>query len=187
VSIQLADILEDLRQDHRNMSVMLDLLEREIGRVRDGRGPDYELINDIMRYLTVYSDAVHHPKEDILYRAMQDAHPDLAAGLEHVEPEHRKLAELGVTLRIGIEAIAADAPVSRSRIVANTGKYVDYLRRHMDWEERDLFPRAEALIKAETAMFVDISHLDKLDPVFGPEREHSFANLLHNIQDFSGS
>jgi hypothetical protein len=34
-------------------------------------------------------------------------------------------------------------------------------------------------------MFVDISHLDKLDPVFGPEREHSFSNLLQNIKDLA--
>ena len=187
MTIQLADILEDLRQDHRNMSVMLGLLEREIKRIREEKSPDFELMHDIMRYMTVYSDAVHHPKEDVLYRAMRDAHPDLASGLEHVEPEHHRLAELSENLRDDIEAIASEAPVTRERIAANSREYVDFLRRHMDWEERDLFPRADALIKAETAMFVDISHLDKVDPVFGAEREHSFANLLHNIQDISGN
>jgi len=36
-------------------------------------------------------------------------------------------------------------------------------------------------------MFVEISRLNELDPVFGPEREHSFANLLENIKNLSKS
>ena len=60
--------------------------------------------------------------------------------------------------------------------------YVGHLREHMNWEEGDLFKRADTLVKAEAAMFLDISHLNTLDPVFGPEREHTFANLLENIK-----
>lgn len=187
MTIQLADILSDLHQDHRNMSVMLDLLARETDHIRDGEKPDYELIHDIMRYMTVYSDAVHHPKEDILYAAMKAERPELAAGLEKVEPDHEKIAELGENLRNDIEAIASGAAVTRERLVADAGDYVLRLRKHMAWEEEDLFQRAEELVKDESAMFVDISHLDKLDPVFGPEREHSFANLLENIKDLSDS
>ena len=66
MTILLADLLNDLREDHRNMSIMLDLLSSQIEHIRDGERPDYELIHDIMRYMTVYSDAVHHPKEDLL-------------------------------------------------------------------------------------------------------------------------
>jgi hypothetical protein len=55
----------------------------------------------------------------------------------------------------------------------------------MSWEETDLFQRAAEMIEADESMFVDISHLNKLDPVFGPEREHAFANLLENIRTIS--
>jgi len=187
VTIQLADILNDLREDHRNIAIMLDLLERETGCIREGERPDYELIHDIMRYLTVYSDAVHHPKEDILYSAIKTERPDLADGLEQVELEHQELARLGVALRNDIEAVACGAAVTRDRIAADTSNYVALLRHHMDWEEGDLFNRAASLVDEETAMFVDISRLNELDPVFGPEREHTFANLLENIKNLSKS
>ena len=182
MTIQLADILIDLREDHRNMAIMLDLLERETGRIRDGEKPDYELIHDIMRYMTVYSDAVHHPKEDILYSTMSEERPELATGLERVGPEHVELAELGEKLRNDIEAIACGAAITRNHVVTDTMSYVERLRQHMDWEEGDLFKRADALVEAEEEMFVDISRLNELDPVFGPEREHSFANLLEHIK-----
>lgn len=185
MTIPLADILRDLREDHRNMATMLELLENEIRHIRDGSKPDYELIHDIMRYMTTFSDAVHHPKEDLLYAAMRDGNPEFAAGLEEVEPEHRELARLSEALRNDVEAIACGAAVTRDTIVEDATVYVQHLRKHMDWEEGDLFKRADALIRAEEAMFVDISHLDGLDPVFGPEREHSFANLLENIKAFA--
>ena len=185
MTIQLADILGNLREDHRNMAIMLDLLERETERIRDGEKPDFELIHDIMRYMTTYSDAVHHPKEDILYGAIREERPDLAAGLEQVEPEHEELGNLGATLRNDVEAIASGAAVTRDTLISDATDYIRRLREHMDWEEGDLFKRADSLIDAEKAMFVDISHLDGLDPVFGPEREHTFANLLENIKAYS--
>jgi len=181
----LADLLGGLREDHRNMGIMLDLLERDLAYIRDSEKPNYELIHDIMRYMTVYSDAVHHPKEDILYAAMKAENPALADGLEKVEPEHREIAILGETLRNDVEAIASGAAVTRFRLVADMSDYIERLREHMSWEEEDLFQRADSLVAAESEMFVKISHLDELDPVFGPEREHSFANLLQNIKDFS--
>jgi len=187
MTILLADLLADLREDHRNMATMLDLLERDLKRIRHSEKPDYELIHDIMRYMTVYSDAVHHPKEDLLYATMRAEDPSLATGLEKVEPEHRELAILGETLRNDVEAIASGATVTRFRLVADMTDYVERLRAHMSWEEGDLFRRADALVAAESAMFVSISHLDKLDPVFGPEREHSFANLLQSIKDLAES
>ncbi len=185
MTILLADLLRDLREDHRNMSIMLDLLEDQIGHIKEGEKPDYELIHDIMRYMTVYSDAVHHPKEDLLYAGMRRERPELAEGLERVEPEHVKIAELGETLRNDIEAVASGAAVTRERLLDDTHEYVHMLRRHMAWEEEDLFRRAKDIIEGEKDMFVDISDFDTLDPVFGPQREHSFSNLLQNIKDLS--
>ena len=187
MTILLADLLDDLREDHRNMSVMLDLLTNQINHIRDGERPDYELIHDIMRYLTVYSDAVHHPKEDLLYASMKAEQPDLEHDLERVGPEHREIAGRGEILRADVEAVASGVAVTRERLIEDATEYVSTLRKHMAWEEEDLFQRAEELVKDESAMFVDISHLDTLDPVFGAEREHSFANLLENIKDLSDS
>ncbi len=185
MTIQLSDVLSDLREDHRNMSAMLDLLEREIERVRHGERPDYELIHDVMRYMTIYSDAVHHPKEDILYAAMRDEKPELAGGLDKVGPEHEELAALSEALRNDVEAIASGAAVTRDTLVRDAVHYIRRLREHMNWEEGDLFKCADSIVKAEKAMFLDISHLESLDPVFGPEREHTFANLLENIKALS--
>ena len=187
MTLLLADLLDDLRADHRNMAAMLDLLAQQIEHIRDEERPDYELIHDIMRYMTVYSDAVHHPKEDLLYGAMKSERPEMGKGLERVEPEHQEIAKLGEALRNDVEAVASGSPVTRERLIEDTSNYVTMLRKHMAWEEEDLFRRARELIIDEKEMFIDISNFDRLDPVFGPEREHSFENLLRNIKDLSAS
>ncbi len=51
-----AKVLEDLRQDHKNMSLLLNLLELESNRLFDGEQTDFELLEDIMHYMTVYPD-----------------------------------------------------------------------------------------------------------------------------------
>ena len=183
MSVSMSDLLSDLRQDHRNMSIMLDLLDQESDRVRDGDSPDYELLSDIMRYLTVYSDAVHHPKEDLLYARMRAERPELAAGLERVAPEHRQLAERGLALRNDVQAIATGAPVTREHLLEDMHDYVRTLRKHIAWEEEDLFRRAQSMIDQADESTVDVSDVDAEDPVFGPERTHSFENLLHHIQN----
>jgi len=185
MTILLSDLLDDLREDHRNMAIVLDLLEQQVDHIRNSERPDYELLHDVMRYLTVYSDAVHHPKEDLLYARMKAGKSELATKLERVEPEHEEIAAFGKALRHDIEAIESGTAVTRNRVIDDTAQYVANLRQHMAWEEQDLFQRAREMVEKEKAMFVDISHLDRLDPVFGPEREHSFANLLQSIKDLA--
>ena len=90
------------------MAIMLDLLERETDRIRDGEKPDYELIHDIMRYMTVYSDAVHHPKEDRLYAELKSFRPDLPATWASIGKAKRMLGwEPKTTLDKGIENLVS--------------------------------------------------------------------------------
>jgi hemerythrin-like domain-containing protein len=173
------ELLRELRMDHRNMAVLLNLLQEEADRIEQDEDIDFELAHDIMRYMTVYSDAVHHPREDLVYAGLLAAEPKLAAGLEQVEDQHRELAELGTRLRADFEEILAGSAVTRSRIVEDTRSYLHRLRQHMAWEEEDLFRRADS--RAE-ALEIDDTHLRASDPVFGAQREGSFKGLFDAIQ-----
>lgn len=183
MSHEIAQILQELRQDHRNMAIMLNLLELQSARIHDGGEPDFELLHDILSYLTVYSDAVHHPKEDLIYAKLWSRGPQVSAGLDCVEEEHREIAKLGHVLRRDIEAIIAGAAVKRDLVIADTFAYAEHLRNHMRWEEDDLFLRADKLVAESASLTVDASNLDTDDPVFGEQPEAIFENLLRSIQE----
>jgi len=180
-----ATVLAELREDHRNMTLMVNLLERESNRIYEGKEPDYELLGDVMHYMTVYPDAVHHPKEDRLYAELRAVRPDLSIGFERITMDHRHIAELSVKLRDNIASINAGSPIRRNAVVADALRYVNTLRGHMQWEELDLFRRVDEMIDEGHVEFDTANFAHNADPVFGPEVEQNFGRLLTSIQELS--
>ena len=179
---EVSRILGELRQDHRNMALMLNLLERESNKIYEGHNPDLELVHDIMHYMTVYPDAVHHPKEDRIYAELRSVRPDLSAGFERITMDHRGIAEQGAKLRDEVAAIESGGAVRRNTVVTDLLRYVNTLRGHMQWEELDLFHRVEEMI-AGGHDFIDPANLShSSDPVFGTEVEESFGRLFKSIE-----
>ncbi len=89
-------LMNGLRGDHRNMALLLDLLDAEIDKLAASEEPDYDLVRDIMLYVTEYPDVVHHPKEDIVYRHLKSLRPEIRTELERVETDHQYIKEFGL-------------------------------------------------------------------------------------------
>ena len=175
------ELLRELREDHRNMAIVLDLLEAAAKKAYKGEDPDFELVAEIMRYMTVYPDAVHHPKEDIIYARLREEREDLADGLEDVTSDHEMIATLGGRLRDDVEAVVAGAALRRDLFIDDATRYVKHLRAHMTWEEDDLFERVELMLDAEPLDF-DVSEYEHIkDPVFELEIEAGFKRLMSSL------
>lgn len=181
MATDVSQILAELREDHRNMSLLLDMIETETNRMYSGNGADLNLIHDIMIYMTSYPDAVHHPKEDRLYAELKAARPDLSQGMSKITAEHHSINEQGQALLVAIEQYVVGQEHRQNTIVENALRYVNALRKHMRWEEQDLFRRVEIMIRdghdmVDTAVFVQMT-----DPVFGKRVEKVFARLYDCI------
>ena len=175
------ELMTELREDHRNMAIVLDLMDGLVEQMEAGKDPDFELFDEIMRYMTVYPDAVHHPKEDIVYGQLRSERPDLAEDLDHVPDDHSDIAHLGTLLRDEVEAINAGAAVRRDKMIEDTSAYILRLRNHMRWEEEDLFRRIDRMLENESRN-VDIEGLGRIkDPVFELEIEAGFRRLLASL------
>ena len=176
------ELMTELREDHRNMTIVLNLLDELVEQMDAGKDPDFELFDEIMRYMTVYPDAVHHPKEDIVYEQLRAARPDLAEDLDHVPDDHSDIAHLGSLLRDDVEAVNAGAAVRRNKMIEDTVAYVMRLRNHMQWEEEDLFRRIDKMLDSESQK-VDISDYEHIkDPVFELEIEAGFRRMIASIR-----
>ncbi len=181
MSTEIAPILAELRQDHRNMARLLDLLERQSQAIFDGEESELDLMLDVMHYMTGYPDAVHHPKEDKLYAELRAARPDLAKGLSRVSDEHRDIGDQGVLLRDKLEEAASGNMVLRKDLVADALRYVGSLRAHMRWEESDLFRRLDRMVKDGHEVIEASTMLDYRDPLFGAALEARFQALYDAI------
>ena len=174
--------MNELRADHRNMAQLLDLLDAETVRLADADEPDYDLVYDIMTYMSEYPDAVHHPKEDMIYRHLKANHDDIDESLRHIETDHKALGIASHEIRRDIDAIAADGVVSREALAASLRKYSEDLRKHMYWEEKDLFELADTMDDDESWAKLLKSYDEASDPLFGSQTERRFQKLFNGIQ-----
>ena len=165
------------------MSLMLNLLEEESNRLFDGDDTDFELLHDVMHYMTVYPDAVHHPKEDRIYAELKAVRPDLSIGFDRITVDHRNIAELSMRLRHDVASVNSGGVIRRKAVVADTLRYVNTLRGHMQWEELDLLRRIEELVAEGHELIEAATFLQAADPVFGPTVETNFSRLFDSLQE----
>lgn len=178
----VSKVLDELRDDHRNLTVLLNMLEREIARLKDREDPDYELLHDIMMYMTGYPDAVHHKKEDWVYARMAEIRSSMQRDLARIEHDHADISNLGNKLLSDIKAIESGTVMRRFDVVEDAHRYLVRQRDHMRWEDEKLFPLVDSL-KAELDLSEVPSHVGTMDdPVFGDKVENGFRRLFDAIR-----
>ncbi len=174
--------MNELRTDHRNMTMLLDFLDTETARLKDGSEPDYELLYDVMTYMSEYPDAVHHPKEDLIYRHIHAVHEDIEASLRHIEADHEALAEATEEIRRTLAATDTDGSPDREELATELQQYSQNLRKHIYWEEKDLFALADSM--QDNVAWTELlkRHNMARDPLFGNSVERRFRKLFNHIQ-----
>ncbi|MGB8568716.1 MAG: hemerythrin domain-containing protein [Pseudolabrys sp.] len=72
-------IIERLSREHRNIEMLLAVLERELEIFDRGSRPDYEVIRAIISYFELYPEVYHHPQEDLVFAKLKLRDPTAAA------------------------------------------------------------------------------------------------------------
>ncbi len=150
-----ANAIQTLRNEHKTMGYLLDLLERQIALIEKTAPPDYDLIREVVDYFLTYPDLCHHPKEDLILRRLQARDPDATAGVLNLEIEHKKSSErLGEFSRAVINVLL-DAEISREAFVDIANRFIQGERAHMSAEENEFFPVALRCLSEEDWAEID--------------------------------
>ncbi len=179
----MRSVIDRLREDHRNMSALLDLLDRELDVVERAGNADFDLMRDVMLYLTRYSDRVHHPMEDLVYARLADRSPRARQDLAPVTEQHERIGKESEKLLETVTMIADGGMTLRTEILAAGRRYVADLRRHIDLEEKYLFPLAEKTLDDQDLEEVQRTLDEQADPVFGDVVAEDFKRLYQHIQE----
>ena len=182
MTARVSEVMGELRQDHRNLKVLLDVLEREIGRLESEQDTDFELLHDIMVYMTGYPDAVHHKKEDWVYARMAAVRDSLQPELERIEGDHADISRFGERLLGDINEIQSGAMRLREAVVDDARRYLTRQRDHMAWEDRYMFPLADSMQQQLDLDTPSDTVAAMPDPVFGADVERSFRALYSAIE-----
>ncbi len=175
------NILEQLKMDHENVATLLDILDDQIECVRKEENADYDLMRDIMHYMTTYPDGFHHPMEDAVIEKLIERDPsnrDMALG---VVKEHTDLARKSKAFLDTLVKVVDGEIVLRKDIVARGVDYIQFLRSHMRREEERLFPRAEAVLSEKDWKQISETIELRRDPVFGEIVDAQFRSIYQFI------
>ncbi len=167
--------------DHINFGQLLKLLESELQRLHDAGSPDYELMLDIMYYMTHYSDVLHHPKEDLMFARIKARDASVGRTVDELTAQHAQLRDMGEAMVRTLDDIVNGSIAPRERVEATARAYVAALRAHMRTEESEILPLAERLLSETDWAEIDAAIATFDDPLFGSEVHERYAGLREQI------
>lgn len=161
--------------EHAYFQALLRLLRRELDLFHRGERPDYELMLDIISYLRDFTDASHHPREDVAFTRLAKRCPELELPLARLRQEHGVIAHAGEALRHLLVAVLDGALVARAEIETAAATYLVYYGNHIAKEDEDVIGRAAQVLTADDWEAVRLAVPARRDPLFareGPEERY---------------
>ncbi|MDY6942992.1 MAG: hemerythrin domain-containing protein [Pseudomonadota bacterium] len=170
-----------LSVDHRRIGDILDLLELELVKRQQGDDMEMSLLQQSIGYYDEYMHRFHHPTEDVIYqhavRIDQELQP-LVDGLR-VEHDRMRVATRRLLEEIDEQEVRADP--SPTVLIADLRNFVYMERRHVNFEEKTVFPMLQ-----ETLEFIDWAAVERQlpdvdDPLCGDsasDRYHALSQIL---------
>ena len=160
-------MLKRLRQDHKNISVLVNILAINLSRLEEGLAVNYQAMGEVVEYMQSYAEHSHHPVEDIIYEFMLLKMPQLGYSAQ-LANEHLALSQATEALNTSLKHILADIPVTTSRLQAQLQSYIALQRQHMQFEEQQVFPLLSVhLDESDWEMLADQCQTQLIDdPLF---------------------
>jgi len=177
----MSNLVDQIHRDHINMVRVIELIEQEVERARKEETPDLDLLEDALRYLTNYSDLVHHPKEDAMFERLAHKEPDMASQMDVLKDEHQSLARVGAAFLEIVKAAESGEFVQRKEVVKRGTEYMGMLRSHMDAEEVGILKRARAVLSDQDVADIEARYSDKRDPMMDDSLKKEYAALYRSL------
>lgn len=176
--------------EHRYQALLLNALEKQVGQLNQELEPDVEVLYGVMHYMTNFPDRYHHPKEDLIFERLAQRDPSQRVMVDKLQAAHASISRAGEELFALIErqhgdAAKADTHPERWReIRERASAYITTLRRHMDIESLQLFPKAIVGLEAADWREIDADMRPIVDPIFGGEVADEYQTLhAHYVKD----
>lgn len=180
----MSNEISRLRKEHLNFKKMLNLLEKQLDHLHNDKETNYQIMADILCYMTEYSDVSHHPREEVIFSLLAKHNSAAKNEIAEITRQHHTLEEIGSDFHEKLEHIInCENEIIQLKEIETPGRmYVSTLRTHMQKEEQGLFVMAEKLFndddwkKIESDMQISIS-----DPIFGSDVEERFNFLCNQL------
>src|SRR5512141_1816359 len=94
----MSDPIAKWHEEHTNFSRLLDLLEQQLDQFHTGELPNYELMLDVMYYMTHFPDLLHDQREDLAFGKTTARDAAVVPVIEELMRQHDVLRRDGTAL-----------------------------------------------------------------------------------------
>jgi hemerythrin-like domain-containing protein len=178
--------IETLIREHRNIEMLLVMLDSYFAAMSAGDDVDESLLVDAMTYMTEYVGKFHHSKEQLAIEVVAERSPTIADAKPELEAQHGRIREAGSWLRATLEQVLRDAPVSRQKLIATGLSYTAEMRRNIELEEHLVFPALTEGLDAAAWQIIRAKLPQQPDPLFGEAVHQRYAELFHELVERFG-
>ncbi|HEY0834816.1 MAG TPA: hemerythrin domain-containing protein [Azospirillum sp.] len=144
--------LRIISDEHQSLAAILHAVRFMLKEISAGRlTPDLELFQAMVHYLDAYAEQRHHPREDVLFRALRECTGEGGEGAEALDTlaaEHAAGPQRIATLRRALDDFIAD-PRGVEAFSEAFDRYADFYRGHMLLEEDVVLPLVRRHLTAE--------------------------------------
>ena len=177
----MAKVIDDLLQDHKNIFILLNLLEKQTGHFVAGEYADYQILTDIMRYFINQPDVYHHPHEDIIFAALKRKNINVADLIDEITTEHQGMAAASAAIYDELKLIQGNAILPRNEIVHRLTDFISCYHAHISKEEKELFALARTTLDEADWRKVNDEINRNDDPLFGKTLDDEYKVLYKVI------
>jgi hemerythrin-like domain-containing protein len=181
IAAEHLDPIAALRREHRNMATLLRALEWQVTEFENGKQPDYELVTAVLDYFLSFPDIYHHPKEELIFAALQLRDRESAQRIGDLGIAHQDLASRAREFATALRAVLDEAEMSRAAFARWARGFIEVQRRHIDVEEGAFFPAAEKALTAQDWADLGARMTAADDPLLGGHVGERFEQLRRTI------
>jgi hemerythrin-like domain-containing protein len=175
----MSKTIDRLRTDHKRLQAVLDTVSEVC---KDLQSDDFESHSDhlfcLIDYLLGYPDEVHHPTEDLVFDELLtlDLEPGQLEKVTRNRSQHATLKSATSELMDLVEAYDVDV----EQLLQRLNEFVALQRKHMKFEEQEIFPLALAHIRPASWKKLDQQYSESNDPLFD-EADSRYATLFRYL------
>jgi len=163
----MQQVLANLHDDHLNITRILDYLAAQVELMERGENPEWDLMYDVMHYMTNYPDMYHHPKEDMIFARLRARTSEFDGHVGQLLQEHGDIYALGKHFREAIQEVDGGIVMTCEEFAQIAKDYIKCQRDHLELEELVLFPLAQQYLDDADWQAVERAIRKQPDPLFG--------------------
>jgi len=175
-------MIERIRREHGYMTRLLALLRKQHQRLQSEDKVNYSLIKEIVYYLSSHSEAVHHPKEDLIYHYYIEKYGD-DKHISDLAVDHVTLSEKTDQFLDIVVMVLQDAVVPQEVFMDQLSDFIVSQKQHLEMEEKEIIPLINKTFVAEDWLYIESQWTkNEDDPVFGETISEEYKQLAAQVR-----